>query len=497
MADTLSEVNLAAVVEGHPADAPMLVSDGEVTTYGELRRRLAGVRGALLAAGVRPGDRVALVSGNSPAFVVGLLAALGAGAAVVPLNPLAPPAELARQLTAVAPVAAVLGPGVDLPAAAQPATVLHDDGAAGDPTSLAAAEAGPPAPLVERGTDDPAVLLFTSGTAGLPRAAVLTHGNLLANVAQIQAQPGRSVSSADVALGVLPLFHVFGLTVNLLTSLADGASLVLVPRFAPAEALTLCERHRVTVLTGVPPMFAALAAASGPSGGNPLASVRLAVSAGPLPDQVLADFQGRFSRPLYQGYGLTEAAPVVTTSVLDGDPRPGSVGVPLPGVELRLVDADGEEALVGDPGEVWVRGPNVFAGYWQDPEATARVLTVDGWLRTGDLGVLGDDGNLQLVDRAKDLIIVNGFNVVPAEVEAVLGRHPEVGEVAVVGVPSRSAGESVKAVVVPAVGAVPTLSKLAAFAACHLARYKCPTSLQLSDSIPRGPTGKVLRRQLR
>jgi len=326
----------------------------------------------------------------------------------------------------------------------------------------------------------------------------LTHGNLLANLAQVQAHPGRQVRVGDVTLGVLPLFHVFGLTISLCATLTAGGSMVLVPRFDPSESLELCERLGVTILAGAPTMFAALAAAPAAAGSNPLATVRLAFSgAAPLPERVAADVRDRFGIPLYQGYGLTEASPVVTSAVLDGQPRPGSIGVPVPGVEVRLVDDDGEDVLVGDPGELWVRGPNVFAGYWEDPAATAQVLTTEGWLRTGDVGVLGDDGNLQLVDRAKDLIIVNGFNVVPGEVEAVLMQHPQVADVAVVGAVSDRTGEAVRAVVVPADVGAPTLAELAAFAAKTLARYKCPTMLSVVEEIPRGDGGKVIRRALR
>ena len=500
-------MDLAAIIEAHPPGAPALFLNGEATTYGELRRRVAGVRGRLVAAGVAPGDRVVLVSGNHPAFAVGFLAAVGIGAAAVPLNPQAPPAELAREMAAVQPVAAVLGPGVVLPETPELLVIIVADdrpeapAPAGLPgprvVALSEAEAGDTAPLLDRADADVAALMFTSGTAGMPRAAVLTHGNLLANIAQIQAHPGRQVVAGDVVLGVLPLFHVFGLTVNLCLTLAAGASLVLLPRFDPVEALELCERYGATILAGAPPMFAALAAAPAADRGNPLATVRLALSgAAPLPQQVAADVRTRFGLPLYQGYGLTEASPVVTSSVVDGDPRPGSIGVPLPGVEVRLVDEEGEDVLVGDPGEVWVRGANVFPGYWEDPEATAAVLTPEGWLRTGDVGVLGDDGNLQLVDRAKDLIIVNGFNVVPAEVEAVLQQHPQVADVAVLGDPDVRTGEAVRAVVVPVAGAVPLLAELAAFSARRLARYKCPTALSVVDEIPRGQAGKLIRRSL-
>jgi long-chain acyl-CoA synthetase len=226
-------------------------------------------------------------------------------------------------------------------------------------------------------------------------------------------------------------------------------------------------------------------------------SVRLAISgAAKLPEEVAAAFTARFGVPVFEGYGLTEAGPVVTTGV--GDlPRPGSVGVPVPGVEVRLVDADGDDVEAGDPGEIWVRGPNVFAGYWQDPEATARVLTPDGWLRTGDVAVADADGWLYLVDRRKDLIIVSGFNVYPAEVEEVLRAHPRIAEAAVVGEPDPYSGEAVKAFVVPVAGTHLDEDEVIAHCASRLARYKCPTRVAFVEALPRNAVGKALRRALR
>jgi long-chain acyl-CoA synthetase len=493
-------VNLAGIIEAHPAAARALIdTEGGVLSYEALRTQVAGLRGALAEAGASPGDRVVLLAGNDVTFVVGLFAILGLGAVAVPLNPMSPAAELEREIGAVRPVAAIVGDGAKLPAsasadltvfAASPNTRNHE-------RRLASALTHAPAPAVERTNDQLAVLIFTSGTAGLPKAAQLTHGNILANIAQMQAHPGRTVTAADVAFGVLPLFHVFGLTVSLCLTLAAGGSIVIVPRFDPVEAIELCETHAVTLMAGAPTMFAGLAHAPAIDRSNPLATVRLAASgAAPLPTEVAEAFRTRFGIPLYQGYGLTEASPVVTSSVLDGDPKPGSVGVPLPGVELRLVDPSGDEALEDDAGELWVRGANVFAGYWEDADATARAITPDGWLRTGDLAVIGDDGQLQLVDRAKDLIIVHGFNVVPAEVEAVLLEHPEIADAAVVGVPSERTGEAVRAVVVPADGATLTLDGIATFCADRLARYKCPTELSVVDEIPRGQAGKLLRRSV-
>jgi long-chain acyl-CoA synthetase len=268
---------------------------------------------------------------------------------------------------------------------------------------------------------------------------------------------------------------------------------VLIERFDPASSLDSIRDRGVTIVAGAPPMYAAWL---GLPGATPeaFASVRQAVSgAAALPAEVAAQFAERFAITIHEGYGLTEAAPTVTSSV--GGARPGSIGVPLPGVEVRLVDEDGRDVLAGDAGEVWVRGPNVFPGYWNDAEATALALTEDGWLRTGDIATVDDDGYLYLVDRAKDLVIVSGFNVYPAEVEGVLAEHPGVADVAVVGVAHPHSGEAVKAFVVAA-GRQVDEDDLIEFCAARLARYKCPTKITFVDELPKGLGGKLLRRAL-
>jgi len=250
-------------------------------------------------------------------------------------------------------------------------------------------------------------------------------------------------------------------------------------------------------VAGAPPMFAAWARLPGADPAA-LANVRLALTgAAPLSEQTRTAFESRFGVTLRQGYGLTEASPVVTSSVFDGAPRPNSIGVPLPGIDVRLVDEEGEDALVGDAGEIWLHGPNVFRGYWENDEATARALTPDGWLRTGDVAVADDDGFLYIVDRAKDLIIVSGFNVFPAEVEDALLEHPDVAEVAVVGAAHPHTGETVKAFVVVQPGAHLSEADVQAFCAERLARYKCPTTVMFVDALPHGLAGKLLRRALR
>jgi long-chain acyl-CoA synthetase len=456
-------------------DAIALRAGSDVVTYRELESRAARVAGALRAEGVNPGDRVTIEGHNTIAFVASYLGALRVGAVAVPLNPQAPDRELDRELAAVEP-AVVLGPPLE---------------GTGD---------ADPAATVPRDVADVAVLLFTAGTAGAPKPAMLTHGNLASNIRQVLDHPGLALNPGDVSLGALPLFHVFGLNAVLGIGLAAGASTVLLDHFDAAAAVRQVHDHQISIIAGVPAMYHAfleLDDATAPAG--TFEPVRLAVSgAAPLDGELLDGMRKRFGVVVHEGYGLTEAAPIVTTSVIGRrEPTAGSIGPPLPGVDVRVVDADGGDVLPGDPGEIWVRGPNVFPGYWHDAEATARALTGDGWLRTGDVAVSDDDGELSLVDRAKDLVIVSGFNVYPAEVEQALLEHPDVAEVAVVGEPDPRTGEAIVAFVVPEPGARPDPATLLAHCARSLARYKCPTRVEIVDALPRSFAGKVLRRALR
>jgi long-chain acyl-CoA synthetase len=497
-------VNLASIIDAHPDESVALVSRGQLTTYGELREQVAAVRGGLVGLGLAPGDRLALLAGNNWYFVVTYLAALGAGLVVVPVNPQAPAPEQADEVgrtgakaVVVTPAAAsafaaidrarlpdlrvvIVTSGVDLPDA-----VLLDD-------LLSAA----PVPLVDRAPDDLAVLMFTSGTVGLPRAAMLSHGNLLTNLDQVLAGPGEGQHADDVVFGLLPLFHIFGLNVMLDLSLRCGSRVLLIERFDPSSAIEAVERHQVTMIGGPPTMWAALADQPGVTPAS-FRSVRSAVSgAAPLPAEVVEEVRDRLGLELRQGYGLTETSPVVT-SAAGADAPAGSIGAVLPGVQLRVVDTDGDDVLVGDAGEILVRGPNVFAGYWEDPQATAVALDAEGWFHTGDLAVMDDDGYVFLVDRAKDLVIVSGFNVVPAEVEAVLMEHPAVQAAAVVGVPHPHTGEAVKAFVVVVPGQSLDEDGLIDFCSERLARYKCPSKVMFVDELPHNVSGKLLRRVLR
>lgn len=497
-------MNLAAAIEPHPSGAVALISRGRPTTYGKLREQVASMRGGYSALGLEPGDRVGILCGNNWYFVSNYLAILGAGMVAVPLNPSSPARAVERELAAVGARAVMVGPagqsalaGVDPGAVPALQHVVVTEGSPFQGTVvLDDLLVSPPVPIVDRDAEDLATLMFTSGTAGSPKAAMLSHGNLLANQEQMQALEDRAQTPEDVSLGVLPLFHIFGLNVVLGLSLRAGSSVLLIERFDPISALEAIERHGVTVVSGAPTMWAAWAAMP-EAPPDALRTVRVAASgAAKLSSEVGAVIERRFGVTISEGYGLTEASPVVATSA-GTEVRAGSIGSPLPGLEVRLVDLEGDDVLVGDAGEVWVRGPNVFAGYWQDEAATRGALTEDGWLRTGDVATVDDDGYLFLVDRMKDLIIVSGFNVYPAEVEEVIAEMPGVRQVAVVGVPHPYSGEAVKAFVVVEPGHSYEEDHIIEWCSRHLARYKCPDKVMFVDELPVNPGGKILRRALR
>jgi long-chain acyl-CoA synthetase len=498
-------VNLAEICADHPATDVALISRGKQTTYGELREQAGRLRGGMVAAGIQPGDRVAVIAANNWYFVVSWLAILGVGAVAVPLNPSSPGPEVSNELADVGAVAVIVGPtgqrvlpDVDRRAVPDLRLVVQADAGelvVDDAIRLDELMAAEPVPIVPREPDDLAVLMFTSGTAGFPRAAKLTHGNLLANLDQMQANPHREQGPADVTFGVLPFFHIFGLNVVLDMALQTGGAVLAVERFDPESALESVAKHEVTIIVGAPAMWSAWAHLPG-ADADAFRTVRLASSgAAKLDPAVRAAIQERFGVQIDEGYGLTEASPVVTTAT--GIPAPpGSIGAPLPGVRVRLIDADEHDVLVGDVGEIRVQGPNVFHGYWGDDQATAHAVTADGWLKTGDLAVVDDDGFLFVVDRLKDLIIVSGFNVYPAEVEGVLVEHPAVAAAAVVGVQHPHSGEAVKAYVVAAEGVSVEEDELIMFCEQRLARYKCPQKVWFVEELPSGLGGKVRKHEL-
>lgn len=495
-------MNLAHIIDRHPHEHVAIISRGVETTYGQLTDDVARVRGGLTKLGVGRGDRVALLCGNGLYFVETYLAVLGLGAVVVPLNPQSPSPEIEQEIATVAasvvvvePAAAAAWSGVDRRAVPSVRCVIATDaGGAESEAGFADLIAADPADLVEVEPDALALLIFTSGTAGSPRAALLSHANLLANIDQGRSAEAQ-IDSEDIVYGVLPMFHIFGLNVVLGLSLANGATIALIERFDPSTAIDTVRERGITVIPGAPPLWLAFSHFD-EAPADSFATVRLALSgAAKMPEEATRRLQQRFGLQLAEGYGLTEASPVVTTSA--GLPlKIGSVGKVLDGMTVRIVDEDGDDVLEGDAGEIWVKGPNVFMGYLDDPEQTARVLTADGWLRTGDIAVTDDDGYLFLVDRAKDLIIVSGFNVYPAEVEETLAEHPAVSEVGVVGVPHPHTGEAIKAWVVVRDRMTVDEDTLITWCTERLARYKCPARILFVDELPRNVSGKLLRRSL-
>lgn len=495
-------MNLAEIIERHPADDTALISRGRPTSYGELRRQVASLRGVLAENHVERGDRVAILCGNSRYFVLAYLATLGVGGVAVPLNIISPASEIQRELDEVQPRVVFVEPAamtawnsIDKTSLTELRAVIATEGhdIAGALT-LSESLMHAPVPITNMSANESAAFIFTSGTAGSPKAAMLSHQNLLSNLEQLAHE--NVLHSSDVVFGVLPLFHIFGLNVVLGYTLFAGASVVLVQRFDPTTALETFNERGVTVVPGAPQIWSALAQMPDEEA-SVLGSLRLALTgAAKMPELVTHQLRERFGLVVHEGYGLTESSPVVTTSV-NGQHKIGSIGKPLHGVSLRLVDEHGDDSEQGDAGEIWVKGSNVFVGYYNDNEATDRVLTADGWLRTGDLAVMDDEGDLFLVDRLKDLIIVSGFNVYPAEVEQVLLTHPAIEQAAVVGVSHPHSGEAVRAYVVLRKGV--HLDEEAIIEHCQkqLARYKCPSKVLIVQSLPTGSTGKVLRRALR
>ena len=497
-------MNLATLFADHPAERTAIVTGGDRITYGQLSAEVEKTRGVLVSLGLEPGDRVAILCATNFRFVRAWFGILGAGMVAVPLNPQSPAPEIERELAQVGAKAVIAGPAgigvleqVDRSVVPTLKHVLRPSGV-GLPDSVdldVLRETVEPAPMVERADGDLACLMFTSGTAGAPKAAMLTHGNLAANLRQNMATSGKVVRPDDIGLCVLPLFHIMGLNSILNLSLYAGATLVLQERFDPMTVFETIADEQISVLVGPPTMWAALSQVDLVAD-DALKTIRIAVSgAATLPNRVVEEVAGRFGVRILEGYGLTEAAPGVTRATDDDTPI-GSIGRPMAGMEVRIVDAAGDDVYIGDEGEILVRGDNVFVGYLDDPEATARAIDPQGWLHTGDIAVVDDDGFVYIVDRAKDLIIVSGFNVFPAEVERVLNAHPGVVESGVVGVPHPHTGESVKAFIVAEPGRVLEEDDLIEWCATELARYKCPTKIDLVDEIPRGLGGKIIRREL-
>jgi len=470
--------------------------DDLALNYTVIAEGSARIAGLLHEKGFQPGDRVGLMLPNVPFFPPIYYAILRAGGIVVPMNVLLKQREVAYYLRDSG--AKLLFGWHDFAAEAAPGA--QEAGAelisVGLDFAQVAFAAEPRHELVEVADDDPAVLLYTSGTTGQPKGAELTHSNLLANV-ETCVQTLIQVDENDVILGALPLFHSFGQTCAMNVATAAGATLTLIPRFDPLKALQIVERDKVTVFEGVPTMYnAMLAVPEEARAGLDLSSLRLCVSGGAaLPGEVLRAFDATFDCKILEGYGLSETSPVASFNHPDRARKVGSIGTPIRGVEMKVVDEHDRELPPGEVGEIVIRGHNVMKGYWGKPEATATVMR-DGWFHTGDLAKVDEDGYFFIVDRKKDMIIRGGYNVYPREIEEVLYEHPSVAEAAVVGVPDREWGEEVGACVALKPGAAVDPDELREYVKERVAAYKYPRHIWLVAELPKGPTGKILKREI-
>ncbi|MFI1968453.1 long-chain fatty acid--CoA ligase [Streptomyces cinnamoneus] len=484
---------LSRTAARHP-DRPALRADDEEMTFARLDDLTSRAAAWLHSLNIAPGDRVALLLPNVPAFAVLYYGVLRAGAVVVPVNPALKAREVAHCLAdAGASLLLTWHEGADEAArGARWAGTRHH---AVEPASLTAALQGhdPAGPAPGTSSDDTAVILYTSGTTGKPKGAELTHANLVANVAA--AVDLMRLGPDDVVFGALPLFHSFGQVIGLNCAVATGACLTLLRRFDAARALSLIERERVTVFLGVPTMYTLLLGRED-TADHDVSSLRLCACGGsPLPVEVLRGFEERFGCAVLEGYGLSESSPLACINRIDRERIAGTVGTPIDGVEMRIVDRWGKEVPDGETGEIVIRGHNVMKGYWRRPEATAEAVR-DGWLHTGDLGTRDATGVFRVVDRIKDVIIRGGFNVYPREVEEALYRHPAVAEASVLGVPHPVHGEEVAAAVVLRAGAEATPEQIRDFVRDEVAGFKYPRVVWIADRLPKGPTGKILRREI-
>lgn len=480
-------MNIASIIEAHEATRPALIDDDQTISYGELQQWSAAVRTALVAREVSPNDRVIIVAGNEPLFVPCLLGVMGVGARAIPVPHTNPFPELQRKL-------ATLDPALVLVCADARWLLDHAD-AIGVPcvdvTELDLSMPADPASIVDCEPDHIALMMLTSGVSGDAKTAMLTHANLEWAQENLAGEENNRLVSTDVVLASLPVSHIFGLNAVLMTALRAGARSVLQRRFDVDASLDLIATHGISVLAGAPPMWRRWSMLDAPPG--TFSTVRIAVSgAAALSKEVQQRMFDAHGVTVEEGYGMTETAATITNN-RGHDVRPGSVGKPIGDIELVLVEPDGTPVEPGDSGEIVVRGTNIFAGYFDSPEKTELALTESGWFWTGDVGLIDADGYVYIVDRVKDLIIVSGFNVYPAEVETVLKSHSSVTGAIAIGEPDEQTDETVVAYVTGNVDA----EQLMAFSHEQLSRYKCPTRIHVVDELPIAMTGKPIRRELR
>jgi long-chain acyl-CoA synthetase len=476
-------------------DRPAYKLDDAVLPWSAVDEASARLAGLLRARGLAPGDRVGIMLPNVPYFPVAYYGVLRAGGVVVPINVLLKGREVAYYLK---------DPGAEVLFAWHGFAEAADEGAreaGAEVIGVAPGEfeqllggADPFRELEPRADDDTAVILYTSGTTGQPKGAELTHANLHRN-ATVAVSTLLEMTERDVLLGALPLFHTFGQTVSMNCSTVVGACLTLIPRFDPGKALEIIERDQVTVFAGVPTMYTAML-------NHPdrerfdVSCLRLCVSGGAaMPEQVMRSFEAEFGCKILEGYGLSETSPVASFNHPDRERKPGSIGTPIEGVQMKVVDVDDNDVPQGEVGEIVIRGHNVMRGYWNRPDATREVMG-GGWFHSGDMARVDEDGYFVIVDRKKDLIIRGGYNVYPREIEEVLYEHPAVLEVAVIGVPHEELGEEVAAVVALKPDCQATAEELQAHAKSQVAAYKYPRRIWFVDELPKGPTGKILKREI-
>ena len=488
--------NLIRTTQDHATRPALRLGEDELLTYADLDDATARVAGLLREHGVEPGHRVGIMLPNVPEFAIAYYGVLRAGGVVVPMNVLLKRREVAFYLGD--PEAKLVFAWHEFAdAAEQGASEVGAECVVVEPDSFRRLleSTDPVSSVVERAAEDTAVILYPSGTTGKPKGAELTHSNLAIN-ADVMKQVF-SIAPEDVILGALPLFHAFGQTCALNTSVSAGAELVLLARFDAGRALQTMERYGVTVFEGVPTMYSALLHHPEREQFD-VSALRLCVSGGAaLPVEVLRAFEEAFGCVILEGYGLSETSPVASFNHPGRERKPGSIGTPIEGVEMKLVDLHRRDTESGEPGEIAIRGHNVMKGYWNRPEATAEAIDADGWFYSGDIARVDDEGFFFIVDRKKELIIRGGYNVYPREIEEVLYEHPAVREAAVIGIPHPDLGEEVGAAVALKADQRVTEAELRDYVKSNVAAYKYPRHVWFVDELPKGPTGKILKREIK
>lgn len=501
---------LTLTAKHHPVKTAFIFQD-QKTSYMELERAVTKFASQLVELGCQRGDKIALVIGNSPHYIISLYGAIRIGAVVIPINPLYTAHEI-KYILQNGDVKAIVTMDVLLPKFEEIVRDLEyiNHYIVCETGQHIAPENSPLTPKMQSFTkmlkagdlqykgpeldeDEVALILYTSGTTGQPKGAMLTQKNLYSNAKDVADY--LQIGENDRVIAALPMFHVFCLTVSLNAPLMNGGTVIVMPKFSPQEVFRLAKKYKASIFAGVPTMYNYLLQ-SGKGKATEFSTIRLCISGGDsMPVALLKNFEKEFNVIISEGYGLSEASPVTCFNPLDRPRKPGSIGTSIMHVENKIVDEFGEEVPVGEVGELVVRGPNIMKGYYKMPEETEMVLR-DGWLYTGDMARMDEEGYFYIVDRKKDMIIVGGYNVYPREIEEVLYAHPQVAEAAVIGIPDPDSGESIICFVVKKDTDL-TEEALMEYCKVHLAKYKLPSNIEFLDELPKNTTGKILRKRLR